>query len=82
MEEIYDRIKSVIEAVDHKYEFGIGDVTPSTQIKNYLDSLDIAELVIELEKEFNVAIKDEEILQWETPSDILRSVENALTESK
>jgi len=41
-----------------------------------LDSLDVVELTLEVEKEFDIRISDTEMEEWETVKDVLDSIEN------
>jgi acyl carrier protein len=41
-----------------------------------LDSLDVVELTLEVEKEFDIRISDKEMEEWETVKDVLDSIEN------
>ena len=59
MSEIADRVKSIIV---EKLGVEESEVTPSASFTNDLgaDSLDTVELIMELEKAFNISIPDEE----------------------
>jgi acyl carrier protein len=41
-----------------------------------LDSLDVVELTLEVEREFDIRISDKEMEEWETVKDVLDSIEN------
>lgn len=43
----------------------------STFIDLFVDSLDLIEIVVDLEKEFGVHITDSEIYEWQTIGDII-----------
>ena len=43
-------------------------------LTSYLDSLDIIELAMELEKRFGITISDEELHDWRFFSDVVRCV--------
>lgn len=53
------------------------DITDESNIYNDLgaDSLDCVEIVMEVEKEFNITIPDEKAENWSTVLDILKTVE-------
>ena len=59
MSDIAARVKAII--VD-KLGVDEGEVTPEASFTNYLgaDSLDTVELIMEFEKEFNIAIPDDQ----------------------
>jgi acyl carrier protein len=38
--------------------------------------LDVVELTLEVEKEFDIRISDKEMEEWETVKDVLDSIEN------
>ncbi len=75
MSEIENKVKAIIVdklGVDEK------DVTPEASFTNDLgaDSLDTVELIMELEKEFNVQIPDEEAEKIATVGDAIRFIES------
>ena len=53
-------------------------VTPDAKIVDDLgaDSLDVVEISMALEQEFNVSVPDEEIVNFKTPEDILNYLES------
>ena len=76
MSEIATKVKAIIVdklGVDEK------DVTPEASFTNDLgaDSLDTVELIMELEKEFNVSIPDDQAEKITTVGDAISYVENA-----
>ena len=76
MSEIATKVKAIIVdklGVDEK------DVTPEASFTNDLgaDSLDTVELIMELEKEFNVSIPDDQAEKIATVGDAITYVENA-----
>ncbi len=76
MSEIAAKVKAIIVdklGVDEK------DVTPEASFTNDLgaDSLDTVELIMELEKEFDVSIPDDQAEKIATVGDAITYVENA-----
>ena len=76
MSEIATKVKALIVeklGVDEK------DVTPEASFTNDLgaDSLDIVELIMELEKEFEVTIPESEAENIATVGDAISYIENA-----
>ncbi|HOV10370.1 MAG TPA: acyl carrier protein [Bacteroidales bacterium] len=75
MSDITARVKAII--VD-KLGVDENEVTPEASFTNDLgaDSLDTVELIMEFEKEFNIAIPDEEAEKIGTVGDAIRYIEN------
>ena len=74
MSEIANKVKSIIVdklGVDEK------EVTPTASFTNDLgaDSLDTVELIMEFEKEFNIAIPDEQAEKIATVGDAIAYIE-------
>lgn len=65
-----DRVKKIISA-----QLGISEkkITPETRILEDLqaDSLDMIEMITEIESEFNISISDEEIATLRTVKDVV-----------
>ena len=74
MSEIAEKVKAVI--VD-KLGVEEANVTPEANFTNDLgaDSLDTVELIMEFEKEFDVAIPDEDALKITTVGDAIAYIE-------
>jgi acyl carrier protein len=75
MSDIANKVKSIIVdklGVDEK------EVTPAASFTNDLgaDSLDTVELIMEFEKEFNIAIPDEQAEKISTVGDAIAYIEN------
>ena len=75
MSDIATRVKAIIVdklGVDEK------EVTPEASFTNDLgaDSLDTVELIMEFEKEFNIAIPDEEAEKIGTVGDAMKYIES------
>ena len=75
MSDISARVKAII--VD-KLGVDENEVTPEASFTNDLgaDSLDTVELIMEFEKEFNVAIPDEEAEKIGTVGDAINYIQN------
>lgn len=76
MSDITTRVKAIIVdklGVDEK------EVTPEASFTNDLgaDSLDTVELIMEFEKEFNLAIPDDQAEKISTVGDAIAYIENA-----
>ena len=74
MSDIANKVKSIIvdkSGVDEK------EVTPTASFTNDLgaDSLDTVELIMEFEKEFNIAIPDEQAEKISTVGDAITYIE-------
>ncbi|MEN9345362.1 MAG: hypothetical protein RLZZ60_831 [Bacteroidota bacterium] len=75
MSEVAEKVKSII--VD-KLGVEASEVTPEASFTNDLgaDSLDTVELIMEFEKEFNIAIPDEQAEKIGTVGDAISYIEN------
>lgn len=75
MSDITSRVKAII--VD-KLGVDENEVTPEASFTNDLgaDSLDTVELIMEFEKEFNIAIPDEEAEKIGTVGDAINYIQN------
>ncbi len=76
MSEITDRVKAII--VD-KLAVDENEVTPGASFTTDLgaDSLDTVELIMELEKEFDITIPDEDAQKIQTVGDAVSYIESA-----
>ena len=76
MSEIATRVTSIIT---DKLGVEVSQVTPEASFTNDLgaDSLDTVELIMELEKEFDLSIPDEEAEKIVTVGDAIAFIENA-----
>jgi acyl carrier protein len=76
MSEIAEKVKSII--VD-KLGVEESEVAPEASFTNDLgaDSLDTVELIMEFEKEFNIAIPDEQAEKIATVGDAIEYITNA-----
>ncbi|WP_185858815.1 acyl carrier protein [Blattabacterium cuenoti] len=81
MSDIASRVNALIVeklSVDEK------DIIPSASFTNDLeaDSLDIVELIMEFEKEFNISISDEKAEKITTVGEAIQAIEDLLIEKK
>lgn len=76
MSQVADKVK---ELIVEKLSVDAADVTPEASFTQDLgaDSLDTVELIMELEKTFNVSIPDEEAEKIQTVGDAIAYIENA-----
>ncbi len=74
-EEIQQRIKSIIV---EQLGVGLEEVTPEASFIEDLgaDSLDIVELIMALEEEYDIEIPDEDAEKIQTVKDVISYVEN------
>lgn len=74
---VFDKIR---EALAEQFECSIDDITENTNIIEDFgaDSLDLVELISELENEYGITVTDEEIYECRTVGDITRCIEKLL----
>ena len=72
--------EKIVEIIANQLGIDRGDVTPEASVVDDLgaDSLDVVELIMALEEEFNLEIPDEEAEKIKSVSDIFSHMENAL----
>ena len=70
----------IVEIIANQLGIDHGDVTPEASVVDDLgaDSLDVVELVMALEEEFNLEIPDEEAEKIKSVNNIFSHMENAL----
>ena len=70
----------IVEIIANQLGIDHGDVTPEASVVDDLgaDSLDVVELVMALEEEFNLEIPDEEAEKIKSVNDIFSHMQNAL----
>ncbi|MDP5273406.1 acyl carrier protein [Chengkuizengella axinellae] len=75
MSEVVDRIKKII--VD-RLGVDVAEVTPEASFKDDLgaDSLDVVELIMELEDEFEMEISDEDAEKINTVGEVVNYIES------
>ena len=69
----------VVEILANTLRVDKAKITPSTNIASDLgaDSLDLVEILMSLEDEFNISIPDEAIPEIVTVGDLVKYIENA-----
>lgn len=77
MDEIYTKLKELLSKQVKKRSFDIDSLTPNTQLDSLgLDSLDTAELIINIEEEFNLPeVSQDEMLEIKTVEDVKDLIE-------
>jgi acyl carrier protein len=75
-----DMKKRIVEIIATQLGIDQADVTPEASVVDDLgaDSLDVVELIMALEEEFNVEIPDEEAEKIKNVQDIFTYLESAL----
>lgn len=69
--------EQVREIIARKFQVDPDDITPAATLKDLeLDSLDVVDLSLVVEKELGVAISDDEMLQAETVEAVVTLVES------
>lgn len=62
-----EKVLSIIDNQGHHIE----GVTETTILDGYIDSLDLGEIVFEIERRLNTQIADDEVENWQTVGDIV-----------
>ena len=72
--------EKIVEIIANQLGIDRTDVTPESSVVDDLgaDSLDVVELIMALEEEFNLEIPDEEAERIKSVQDIFGHLENAL----
>lgn len=78
MASVFERVRNII--VD-KLGVEAREVTPEASFANDLgaDSLDTVELIMELEREFNISIPDQDAQKISTVSDVIKYIESRIS---
>ena len=73
--EAFDFFKTLI--IGYNNEVNLTEIGPETKLTEDLglDSLDLVEIGMEIEREFGIIIPDSEVEQWETVGDVIKSTE-------
>ncbi|HBI63685.1 MAG TPA: acyl carrier protein [Clostridiales bacterium] len=71
---MYEKICALLA---EKFDVDVATLNENTSIKDDLqaDSLDIVELMTDLEDEYNITIEDEEVMQMSTIGDVVKYIE-------
>lgn len=69
--------EKIVEIIANQLHIDPSKISGDTDVVEELgaDSLDIVEMLMELEQNFSITIPDEEIIRFKTPNDILNYVE-------
>lgn len=71
---MFEQVRDIIA---RKFQVDPEDITPKSTLKDLeLDSLDVVDLSLVVEKELGVAVSDEEMLQAETVEAVVAMVES------
>lgn len=70
--------EKICELLADKFDVDAGTLTKDTKIKEDLkaDSLDVVELMMDLEENFGVTIEDEDAMKLSTIGDIMQYIED------
>lgn len=73
---IFDRVITIMSEKD----IDVSEITLETSLKKDmgLDSLDLIDLTMEIEREYNFVISDQEVEKWETLGDVIKYIQNKL----
>ena len=73
-------IDKICKAVAKQLRKPVAEVTPTKKLKEELnaDSLDVVELMMNLEEEYDLTIPDDELLKMQTINDVADYIEKAL----
>ena len=76
---MYDRIKDVLVS---KLQLNEGEITPEAELVNDLgiNSLELADLVMECEEQFDIEIDDNSIRGFVTVGDVAKYLESVVKE--
>ena len=76
---MYDRIKDVLVS---KLQLNENEITPDSELVNDLgiNSLELADLVMECEEEFDIEIDDNSIRDFVTVGDVAKYLESVVKE--
>ena len=76
---MYDRIKDVLVS---KLQLNENEITPDSELVNDLgiNSLELADLVMECEEEFDIEIDDNSIRSFVTVGDVAKYLESVVKE--
>ena len=77
MDEIYSKLKELVSKQIKKRSFDIDSLTPDTDLDSLgLDSLDKAELIINIEEEFSLPeVSQDEMMEIKTVKDVKDLIE-------
>lgn len=73
-------VEKICQAVAKQLRKPVAEVTPTKKLKEELnaDSLDVVELMMNLEEEYDLTIPDEELVKMQTINDVAAFIEKEL----
>lgn len=71
-------LKKIKEIVANHFEIDMYDLTSNSKIKDEGDSLDIMEIIMEIENEFDITLDESELDNLETLGQLAEYVESVL----
>lgn len=73
-------VEKICQAVAKQLRKPVAEVTPDKKLKEELnaDSLDVVELMMNLEEEYDLSIPDEELVKMQTINDVAAFIEKEL----
>ncbi len=71
----FDRIDAILDD-----SFGVTVRTVDSKLADELDSLDVVELMMSIEEEFNIEVDDDKARGWATIGDVVKYVDAALAD--
>lgn len=75
-------VTKVYRIIARSLEFNVKDIAPTDRLEDISDdSIQLFELVLAFEKEFNTQVKYEDLMQIETVGDILAYIERVTSNS-
>ena len=75
-------IDKICQAVAKQLRKPVSEVTPAKKLKEELhaDSLDVVELMMNLEEEYDLTIPDDQLVKMQTINDVADFIDQALRE--
>lgn len=73
-EQALEKVKSTIDKLGFDnagQNLESSEITEETNLKDFMDSLDVVEFTMELEKETDKSITDSSVESWETVKDVI-----------
>lgn len=71
--------ETAIKTILLDYDVELQEITPETRLSDLgLDSLDIVEITMNIEKEFDIMISDPEVESWKSLQDIYNTLDQKL----
>ena len=74
--EIEETVYRMMQTLSEEKSFK--DLTPMTHLNEFLDSLDVVEAFMQIERIYNISIKDKDIVACRTIDDFINTVVSAI----